>query len=86
MTAYKGLFSWHPPQAGSLALVKFNHAMPIELFAQELANEQQTLILPSRLFGLTGNYFRLGLGRKNFQEGIERLASFIDSQYLYHSP
>lgn len=86
MTAYKGLFSWHPPQAGSLALVKFNHAMPIELFAQELANAQQTLILPSRLFGLTGNYFRLGFGRKNFQEGIERLASFIDSQYLYHSP
>ena len=86
IAAYAGLFSWQAPQAGSLALVKFNHAMPVEALATALAKEQQTLILPSSLFDLSGNYFRLGLGKRNFAEGLMRLSALIDDHDLYHSP
>ena len=86
IAAYAGLFSWHAPQAGSLALVKFNHAMPVETLAVALAQQQHTLILPSSVFDLAGNYFRLGLGNRHFAQGLARLSALIDDHDLYHSP
>lgn len=35
------------------------------------------MIVPGHLFGVPGNHFRIGLGRKNFGEALERVEEFL---------
>lgn len=72
-------FSWIPPQAGILALVEYKGMIPIENWAKKVALESGILLLPSRLFGLDANYFRLGLGQNNFKHLIQKLSNHIKS-------
>ncbi|MEW6990129.1 aminotransferase class I/II-fold pyridoxal phosphate-dependent enzyme [Colwelliaceae bacterium 6441] len=72
------MFSWTPPQAGILAIVKVNCEQPIELWAKNFVEKTGVLILPTSLFGLSGNYFRLGLGQKNFKQLLSTLSRFVD--------
>jgi aspartate/methionine/tyrosine aminotransferase len=69
----EGRFKWHKPQAGILTLVKFESATSVRQLAEKMAFEQQLLILPGDLFGIEGNYFRLGLGRADFSDALARL-------------
>jgi aspartate/methionine/tyrosine aminotransferase len=73
-------FSWHPPQAGMLALVKCHTEIPIMEWAEQLAEKSGILIYPAHLFGLEGPYFRLGLGGLNFPKMLGELQQFIDIQ------
>jgi len=82
---HEQLFSWVRPKAGFLALVSFNNDMPIELWAKQVAKETGILILPSTLFGLTGQYFRLGLGQSNFSQLLEELSSYIEKAIFIES-
>ena len=72
------LFSWHEPLAGLLAIVNCHFELPIEKFSQKLAEHSGILILPTSLFGLTGQYFRLGLGQANLCQTLEKLQLFIN--------
>ena len=72
------LFAWSQPQAGLLAVVEYKGENGINKLSAKLANEYQTLVLPTKLFGLAGNYFRLGLGQRNFQLGLERLSLYVE--------
>lgn len=58
--------SWQPPKAGMLSLVEVKNINSIKSWSTLVAQESGVLILPSELFGMSGNYFRLGLGQKNF--------------------
>ena len=58
--------SWQQPKAGILSLVEVKNISSINDWAVEIAQESGVLLLPSELFGMTGNYFRLGLGQKSF--------------------
>lgn len=73
----QGKFEWIEPQAGMLTLVKANPDIDIHQLAEQLAIEQQLLILPGDLFGIKGNYFRLGLGRANFEEALARFKAIL---------
>jgi aspartate/methionine/tyrosine aminotransferase len=74
---HKDLFQWHPPKAGIMAVVEVKNGIPIEVWAKELANQAGILMLPTSLFGLSGNYFRLGLGQNNFKYLLLKLSQFI---------
>lgn len=73
------VFSWQPPQAGMLALVEVNNISAMTQWSAELAKHTGVLALPSELFGLTGNYFRLGLGQKNFAQLLAKLDNYISN-------
>jgi aspartate/methionine/tyrosine aminotransferase len=75
----KRIFSWHPPQAGLLAIVKCHFQQPVELWAKHIAQSCGVLILPTSLFGLPGQYFRLGLGQQNLSNGLDALQVCINS-------
>lgn len=66
-------FSWQPPKAGILALVGVKNIVSITSWSQTLAKQSGILALPSKLFGLHGNYFRLGLGQRSFAETLDKL-------------
>ena len=80
ITDYNHLFQWVKPKAGMLALVRFTGEEGVEMLSQTLANEYGVLILPSYLFGLSGNYFRLGLGQQNLIEGLELLKKYCENR------
>ncbi|WDE11347.1 aminotransferase class I/II-fold pyridoxal phosphate-dependent enzyme [Thalassomonas haliotis] len=73
-----GLFSWRPPQAGIMTLVKSHLQRPIKDWGPELARKHKVLVLPGYLFGQAGEYFRLGLGQQDFPEALSLFQDFID--------
>lgn len=79
---HHGKFSWVPPKAGMLAIVTSNISVSCEQWLPQLAHQTGVLLLPTALFGLNGEHFRLGLGQQDFAEGLSKLASFIaDNKY-----
>lgn len=71
---HPGIFSWHPPGAGLLALVAVNCRNGIEDWCLSTAQKTGVGLMPARLFGLEGKFVRLGLGRRDFAAGLEQLA------------
>ncbi|MGE5776539.1 MAG: aminotransferase class I/II-fold pyridoxal phosphate-dependent enzyme [Chloroflexota bacterium] len=70
------LFSWVRPQAGSMAfprLLKGN----IEEFCDRLVKKAGVLLLPGSMYDDSRNHFRLGLGRKNLPQAVEKLEEFL---------
>jgi len=73
----KQCFKWIPPQAGMLAVVELLKEQAVIDWAKSLAEQSGVLILPCSLFGLSGNYFRLGLGQINFSQGVALLEKLL---------
>lgn len=77
MARHVDRFAWIPPRAGSIAFPKLLDETPIEQFADELVKRESVLLLPGSVFDYPGNHFRLGLGRTNLPEALERLSHFL---------
>lgn len=70
------LFSWIRPQAGSMGFPKLLKG-DIEDFCDKVVREVGVLLLPGTMYDDTGNHFRVGLGRKNLPQAVERLDNFL---------
>jgi len=75
-TRYSSLFAWVRPQAGSMGFPKLLHG-DIEEFCDTLVRQAGVLLLPGTMYNDTGNHFRLGLGRKNLPQAVERLEEYL---------
>ncbi len=75
------LFEWFEPSASSISFPKLNENIRIDEFCDSLVREKSVLLLPDTLFGLDWNHFRLGLGRKNFKQGLDKVGEFIREKY-----
>lgn len=73
---YPKLFTWKRPQAGSVAFPEF-HGMDIDRFTEMLAKEAGILIMPSSIYEMKSNHFRIGLGRSNVPEILARFEEFL---------
>lgn len=71
------LFTWEKPIAGTSAFPKLLLPLSIDQFVDNLIQDQGVLLLPSSLFEIPGNYFRLGFGRKNMQEALQKLENHL---------
>lgn len=70
-------FSWVRPTAGSIAFPRLTvPGVRIDDWAAELVEAEGVLLLPGSQFGHPGNHFRIGLGRTDLPEALERLESF----------
>lgn len=79
---FQKLFAWKRPTAGSIAFPKLLASMPIEEFADELVTREGVLILPGSLYNIPGNYFRIGFGRKDFPEALQRLERYVKFRFV----
>lgn len=61
---------WLRPEAGIVGLV--HSSAPIEPLLQRWF-EQDVLALPGELFGIAGDYFRVGFGKADFAEALARI-------------
>ena len=74
------VLSMVPPRAGSVAFARLELGRPIAEVASELAHHHGVMILPADVYGYPGNYFRVGFGKENFAEGLERFVAYIAQQ------
>jgi aspartate/methionine/tyrosine aminotransferase len=70
------LFAWRPPMAGSVALVEM-HVPSVTAFASRLAEEAGVLILPGVCLGSDDQHMRMGFGRSNFPEALEKFETYL---------
>ncbi len=75
-TRRTSLFTWIRPKAGSMGfprLLKGN----VDEFCDDLVNEAGVMLLPGSNYDDSNNHFRLGLGRRNLPQAVERLEEFL---------
>lgn len=72
-------FLWIKPQAGSVAFPKWKPDTPVDDFCREVLAQQSVMIVPGSIFDAAGNHFRLGLGRRNFVEALQRVQVFLQT-------
>ena len=73
---HSSLFTWNRPTAGSMGfprLLKGN----VEDFCDDLVKKAGVLLLPGTMYDDSHNHFRLGLGRKNLPQAVERLEEYL---------
>lgn len=82
---YSDKLGWQPPKAGMLSLVEVKNISSITSWAIQVTQESGVLLLPSELFSMTGNCFRLGLGQKSFANTLlvfERQLLSMDNGFV----
>lgn len=72
-------FSYRPPDAGAIALLRYRDPVPSLEFAERLRAERSVLVVPGTHFGLEGT-LRLGFGNPadELEEGLARVADLFD--------
>jgi len=73
------LFEWVRPQAGSMCFPRLLKG-DIETFCDNLVRKAGVLLLPGSMYDDTQNHFRLGLGRKNLPQAVERLEEYLNKK------
>jgi aspartate/methionine/tyrosine aminotransferase len=71
--AHAGRLDWVRPSAGPIAFPRYLGEEGIDAFSERLVREQGVLLLPGRVYDYGGGHFRLGFGRTNLPEAVERL-------------
>jgi aspartate/methionine/tyrosine aminotransferase len=75
-TSHPDLFAWTRPTAGSMGFPKLLKGT-VEDFCDNLVRQAGVLLLPGTMYDDSRNHFRIGLGRKNLPQAVERLESFL---------
>jgi aspartate/methionine/tyrosine aminotransferase len=75
-THYSSLFTWVRPKAGSMGFPKLLKG-DVEDFCDDLVKKSGVLLLPGTMYDDSRNHFRLGLGRKNLPQAVERLDYYL---------
>ena len=73
MAAHADTLAWVRPRAGAVAFPRLLAPVPVEQFCAELVEHEGVLLLPGTLFGHAGNHFRIGFGRVDMPQALERL-------------
>lgn len=76
----EGRFEWARPRGAAIGFPRLAADVAIDDFARELVDEEGVLILPGSVYEHAGNHFRLGFGRRNMPEAIERLERFASAR------
>jgi len=70
-------FTWVRPRAGSVGFPRLTvPGIGIDEWAAGLVSAEGVLLLPGSQFGFGGNHFRLGFGRTDLPEALERLEAY----------
>lgn len=76
-TRRSNLFEWVRPAAGSMGFPKLLTGA-VEDFCDDLVKKAGVLLLPGSMYDDSSNHFRIGLGRKNLPQAVERLESYLN--------
>lgn len=73
---HPSLFTWTRPKAGSMGFPKLLQGN-VEAFCDDLVKKAGVLLLPGSVYDDSHNHFRLGLGRRNLPQAVQRLEEYL---------
>jgi aspartate/methionine/tyrosine aminotransferase len=76
---YKDLFEWVKPKAGTIAFPRLKGTQSSLDFCQKLVKETNIMLLPSTVYDYDDRHFRLGFGRENMPEALEKFREYLKS-------
>lgn len=68
---------WVRPESGTVAFLELLLPVSIDEFTEQLVEKAGVLIMPASVFDLPGNFFRIGFGRRNMPEVLNRFEQFL---------
>ena len=74
---HKDLFHWQQPRAGPIALPRLKVRQDAQRFCVDLLEKKGVLLLPSNHYDFGKRHFRIGFGRKNMPECVEKLEEYL---------
>lgn len=78
---YSSILTWIKPKAGSIAFPKLKVNEDIETIAIELIEKKETLIMPSTNYNFGNIHFRIGFGRKNMVDALNRFEEYLIEKF-----
>ncbi len=82
--AHQALFDWYRPKAGSIAFPTLRQGGVAE-FCADLVARAGVLLLPGTLYGSGYNAFRIGFGRRNLPEALEKFEAYLQQSGRDHA-
>lgn len=73
---FKHLFKWIKPEAGSIAFPRILNGKSKE-FCSNLLEKKSVLLMPSSNYDYGDHHFRIGFGRRDMTQGLEKLEEYI---------
>ncbi|MBV9845207.1 MAG: pyridoxal phosphate-dependent aminotransferase [Kutzneria sp.] len=79
------LFEWEPPQGGCVCYPRYLGADGVEAMCAELVEQKGVLLLPASIFRselapMPKDRFRVGVGRHDPQQALDRWAAWLDER------
>lgn len=74
---YHDRFSWVRPQGGCVGFVNYKSSEPVDDFCERLIKQTGVLLMPASVYNHQSQYFRIGFGRKNMPEALDRFKQFL---------
>jgi len=74
------LFDWHRPKAGPIAFPQLLQG-EVTAFCADLLEKAGVLLLPGTLYGPDFNAFRIGFGRRNMPQTLQRFDRYVRSRW-----
>ncbi len=74
---YQQLFDWIRPQGGCTGFINYKGVGSIDEFSQRLVQEKGVLLMPASIYFHPSQHFRVGFGRKNMPDALNRLKEFL---------
>lgn len=74
---FSDVIRWVRPKAGPITLAEITRKVDMDKFCETLRDQQGVLLIPGNIFEYDNQHFRLGYGRKNMPEALERFSDFL---------
>ena len=74
---HSDIIKYIAPKAGSVAAIELNIKEPSLDFSNRLVKEEGIMTVPAEMFGFEGKFLRVGFGRENFLEVLEKFDAFL---------
>ena len=68
---------WVRPESGTIAFLELLLPISIDQFTEQLVEKTGVLIMPATIFDCPGNFFRVGFGRSNMSDVLNRFEQFL---------
>ncbi|MBN1939899.1 MAG: aminotransferase class I/II-fold pyridoxal phosphate-dependent enzyme [Candidatus Aminicenantes bacterium] len=75
------LFDWRRPKGGTVGFPRLQGETKSSQFCADVREKKGVLLLPAEAYGFEGNNFRVGFGRRNMPEAMEKLRAYVN-QYM----
>lgn len=75
--SYGNYFQWNKPKAGPIIFPRLKFTENADAFCHDLLEKKGVLLTPGQHYDYSDSYVRLGFGRKNMPEALERLSDYM---------